>query len=327
MKALTYMNYGKPSSIFKLKEVDNPLPKENEILVKVHATTVNRTDEGLVTARYFVSRLFTGIFRPKRQVPGTDFAGEVIKKGSNVITFKVGDKVFGFNDEILSSHAEYLSIDEGAGIVQIPNGLSYESAAASCEGAHYALNFINKVKLLKGQKVLVNGATGAIGSAAVQLLRNEGLEVTATANTRNITLVESLGATRVIDYTKEDFTKVSDTYDFIFDTVGKSTFLKCKPLLKPKGVYISSELGAYGSNLWLSLTTPLMGGKRVKFPVPRKIKQSLELIKRLITEGKFTAVIDRTYSFEAIIEAYDYVASGQKTGNVVIKITSEEDMA
>lgn len=321
MKALTYSNYGKPSAIFKLKDVDKPDPKEDELLVKVYATTVNRTDEGLITARYFVSRFFTGLFRPKKQIPGTDFAGQIEKIGAKVKNFKVGDRVFGFDDEIIGSHAEYLVIEKDRAVLRMPEHLDYQAAAASCEGAHYALNFMNKTRIAKGQKVFVNGATGAIGSAAVQLLRHKGLEVTATANTKNLELVKALGAQRVIDFTQEDFTQQTDRYDLIFDAVGKSTFLKCRPLLKPKGIYISSELGPYASNLFWALCTPLLGGKKVLFPLPVKIRESLVTVKKLMENGQFSGVIDRTYPLEEIIEAYEYVATGQKTGNVVIAIS------
>ncbi|SHJ84752.1 NAD(P)-dependent alcohol dehydrogenase [Pseudozobellia thermophila] len=322
MKALTYSRYGKPSAIFEVKHVNTPEPREDELLVKVYASTVNRTDEGLVTARYFVSRVFTGLFRPKKQIPGTDFAGRIEKTGEKVKNFKVGDRVFGFNDEILSSHAEYLVIKEDGAVLPMPENAGYKSATACCEGAHYALNFINKTSISAGQKVLVNGATGAIGTAVVQLLYHKGVEVTATANTKNRELVKTLGATTVIDFTKEDFTRQTVKYDFIFDAVGKSTFLRCKPLLKPRGVYISSELGPYGSNLFWALFTPIIGGKKVIFPVPVKVRESLLTIKKLMENDQFSAVIDRTYSLDDIIEAYEYVALGQKTGSVVIEMAS-----
>lgn len=206
----------------------------------------------------------------------------------------------------------------------MPIDSNYEKAAASCEGAHYAHNFINKVAIAAGQKVLVNGATGAIGSAAVQLLRCLGAEVVATANTKNLELVKTLGAARVIDYTRDDFTKEDANYDFIFDAVGKSSFSKCKKLLTPNGVYISSELGWMASNIFYAIFTPLLKGKKVIFPVPGDIKKSLLFIKKLLEEGSFKPVIDRTYPLEKIVEAYKYVQTGEKTGNVVIKITNEQ---
>lgn len=324
MKALFYTKYGNPTKVFQLQEVEKPMPKPHEVLVRVHATTVNRTDEGIVTARYFVSRFFSGLFSPKKSIPGTDFAGQIEAVGPSVTSFKVGDRVFGFNDEVLSSHAEYLCLSEDEALLHIPIDISYEKAVACCEGAHYAYNFSNKVVIKAGQKVLVNGATGAIGSAAVQLLHYLGAEIVAVANTKNLELVKNLGAFRVIDYTQNDFTKENEKYDFIFDAVGKSSFTKCKRLLNPKGIYISSELGWMASNIFLALFTPLFGGKKVKFPLPVNIKRSLSFIKQLIEKDKFKAVIDRTYPLEKIIEAYQYVQTGQKTGNVVIIIANSD---
>ncbi len=206
----------------------------------------------------------------------------------------------------------------------IPEGSTYEQAAASMEGAHYAYNFINKVKLKKGQNVLVNGATGSIGSAAIQLLKYFDVNVTAVCATRNMDLVKSLGANRVIDYTKSDFTKDDKKYDFVFDTVGKSSFFKCKQLLQLGGVYISSDLGYMAQNLVLPLITPamkpLLGNRKTIFPTPTDIIGSMLLIKKLIEQGKFKAVIDRQYPLEQIIEAYKYVEKGHKTGNVVITV-------
>ena len=320
MKAAVYNHYGNPTETMQVKEVAKPEPKQQEILVKVFAATVNRTDEGIVTARYAVSRLYSGLFRPKKPISGTDFAGRVEAIGSSVMAFRVGEKVFGFNDEGLSSHAEYLAIRQNEPIATIPETVSYKEAAASLEGFHYAFSFIKKLNIKSGQKVLVNGATGAIGSAAVQLLSYYGARITAVSNSKNIELMKSLGATRVIDYTTADFTELNETYDFIVDAVGKSSFAKCRHLLMPNGTYVSSELGPYASNIFLSLTTFFGKGKRVIFPIPTNIKESLHLVKRLIEEGKFQPVIDRVYPLKDITEAYAYVQTGQKTGNVVIEI-------
>ena len=226
MKAIVYTKYG-PPDVLSLKEVDKPTPSDNEVLIKIYATTVNRTDYATIRAIPFFARIFTGLFKPKKQIPGTEFAGKIEEIGKNVRSLKVGDKVFGFNDQGSESHAQYMKISEDKAIT-IPNNITYEQAAASSEGAHYAYNFIKRVDLKGENKVLVNGATGAIGSAAVQLLKYFGANVTAVCNTRNIELVKSLGADRVIDYTKEDFTKDNQKYDFVFDTVGKSSFFKCK---------------------------------------------------------------------------------------------------
>ena len=323
MKAIVYQKYGSPD-VLELKEVEKPTAKDDEVLIKIHATTVNRTDCATLRAKPFFARFFTGIFKPNKPIPGTEFAGKIEEIGKNVSSFKVGDKVFGFDDSGSGSHAQYMTILEDKALTTIPSNITYEQAAASTEGAHYAYNFIKKVNLKSGQKFLVNGATGAIGSAVVQLLKYFGAYVTAVCNTKNIELVKSLGADKVIDYTKEDFTKDNQKYNFIFDAVGKSSFAKCKPLLQSGGIYISSDLGYMAQNVFLPLITPIIkpmiGNKKTVFPIPTDIKGSILLIKKLIEQGKFKAVIDRRYPLEQIVEAYRYVEKGQKTGNVVITV-------
>jgi len=322
MKAVIYTKYG-PPDVLELKEVEKPVPENNEVLIKIFATTVNRTDCATIRAIPFFMRIATGLFKPEKQIPGTEFAGEVEGVGENVSSLKAGDRVFGFDDQGAGAHAQYTSISEDK-VMKMPNGLAYEQAAASLEGAHYAYNFINKVNLEKGQKVLVNGATGAIGSAAVQLLKYYDFDVTAVCDTKNIDLVKSLGTNRVIDYKKEDFLEDDKKYNFVFDTVGKSSFFKCKKLLLSGGIYISSDLGYMAQNIFLPLLTPiikpLIGNKKTIFPMPTNIRGSISLIKKLIEQGKFKAVIDRTYQLEQIVEAYKYVEKGQKTGNVVITV-------
>jgi NADPH:quinone reductase-like Zn-dependent oxidoreductase len=321
MKAIVYREYG-PPEVLHLKKVSKPVPGDNELLIKIYATTVNRTDCATVRAKPFFMRLFTGLSGPKKQIPGTDFAGTIEAAGKNVTTFKVGDRVFGFDDQGSGSHAQYMTIREDKGLATMPENVTFEQATASTEGAHYAYNFIKKVNLRAGQKVLVNGASGAIGSAAVQLLKYFGLSVTAVCSTKNIELVKSLGADRVIDYTKEDFTKDEERYNYVFDCVGKSSFAKCRRLLAPGGVYVSSDLGYLAQNAFLPLVTPiikpLIGNKKTIFPVPTDIRGSVLLIKKAIEEGKFKPVVDREYPLERIVEAYRYVETGQKTGNVVI---------
>ena len=322
MKAIVYTKYGSPD-VLQLEEIEKPVPMDNEIQVKVHATTVNRTDFATVRAKPFFMRLVTGLFRPKKKVPGTEFAGEIEAVGKNVLSLKAGEKVFGFDDEGSGAQAQYLTIQQDKAVT-IPDGVTYEQAAASSEGAHYAYNFINKLNLEKGQDVLVNGSSGAIGSAAVQLLKYFEVNVTAVCATKNIELVKSLGANRVIDYTKDDFTKDDQKYHYVFDTVGKSSFFKCRQLLKPGGIYISSDLGYMAQNIYLPMITPLikslMGNKKTVSPIPVDIKASLALVKKLIEQGKFKAVLDREYPLEQITEAYRYVEKGQKTGNVVISV-------
>ncbi|MFC2071818.1 NAD(P)-dependent alcohol dehydrogenase [Chloroflexota bacterium] len=323
MKAIVYTKYG-PPDVLQLKEVVKPTPKDDEVLIKICATTVNRTDCATIRAKPFFARLFTGMFKPKKQIPGTEFAGKIKEIGKNVKSLKVGDKVFGFDDQGSGSHAQYMTISEDKALTTIPKNITYEQAAASTEGAHYAYNFIKKVNIRSGQKILVNGATGAIGSAAVQLLKYFDVNVTAVCNTENIELVKSLGANKVIDYTKEDFTKDKEKYNFVFDAVGKSSFAKCKPLLQSGGIYISSDLGYMAQNIFLPLITPIIkpmiGNKKTVFPIPTDIRGSILLIKKLMEQGKFKAVIDRKYSLEQIVEAYRYVEAGHKTGNVVITV-------
>ncbi len=319
MQAIVYTKYG-PPDVLQLKEVEKPAPKDNEILIKVYATTVNRTDCALRKAVPFVSRFFTGLIRPKKTIPGTEFAGEIEAVGKDVTSFKVGDKVFGFNGIGFGAHAEFMIMPEEGFITTMPANITYEEAAPSTEGAHYAHSMIRNANIQSGQSVLINGATGAIGSAAVQLVKYFGADVTAVCNTRNVALVKSLGADRVIDYTKEDFTKDEQMYDAVFDAVGKSSFSRCKPLLKPRGIYISSDLGYMAQNIFLALVTPIFGNKKVMFPIPLHRDENITLFKKLIEAGKFKGVIDRCYPLEEIIEACKYVETGQKTGNVVITV-------
>jgi len=328
MKAIVYTKYG-PPDVLGLKDIEKPIPRENEVLIKVYATTVNRTDTATIRAKPFFARIFTGILKPKKQTPGTEFAGRIEAIGKNVTSLKVGDRVFGFDDQGSRSHAQYLIISEDKGLTTIPKNLTYEQAAASTEGAHYAYNSIKNAKIKAGQKSLVYGAAGAIGSAAVQLLKHFDVYVTAVCNTNNIGLVKSLGADKVIDYTKEDFTKDEEKYDFVFDAVGKSSFAKCIPLLQRGGVYISSDLGYMAQNIPLTLITPIIkpmiGNKKTVSPMPTDTRGSILFVRKLIEEGKFKAVIDRKYPLERIVEAYKYVEKGQKTGNVVITVEHDNE--
>ncbi len=318
MKAAIRRKYGSFENI-KVETVEKPNAKDHEVLIKVCATTVNRTDCAVATATPFVMRFFTGLLKPKLPILGTDFAGIIIAVGAKVTTFKVNDKVFGFNDQGLSSQAEYMVFPADGAMALIPNNITFEQAAASLEGAHYAFNMINKVKLHSNQRILINGATGGIGSALLQMLKYHGIYVTAVCDTKNITLIKNLGADKICDYTKEDFTQDPEKYDFVFDAVGKSTFGKCKSLLKQGGAYISSELGPNMENLYLPLFSKVFGDKKVIFPMPLDIKASIRFIKELLEKEKFNPVIDtRKYTIDHIGEAYKYVASGQKTGNVVI---------
>ena len=322
MKAAIYKKYG-PPEVVQITEIEKPSAKANEVLVKVLYSTINRTDAGFRSAEYVISRFWSGLLRPKCQILGSEFSGVIEEIGKDVTTFKKGDKVFGFNDNTFGGHGEFLTMVEDDAITTIPHNLNFDEAAAISEGAHYALNNIRTAKVEKGQNVLVYGATGAIGSAAVQLLKHFGANVTAVSNTKNLELVKSLGADTVIDYQTQDFTNTNTKYHFIFDAVGKSSFGQCKPILTEKGIYISTELGKNAENIFLALTTPLWGKKKVLFPIPKIKKEEVVFLKELIENGEYKPVIDRHYNLNQIIEGYKYVETGQKTGNVILKIVEE----
>ncbi len=327
MKTVFRTHYGSPEGL-AIKEVPIPKPKDNELLVRVRAATVNRTDCAGLHGRPFVYRFFAGFPGPRFVATGTDFAGDVEAIGKHVRQFKPGDRVWGLDDHGLGSHAQYLTIREDKAIEAIPNGITCEQAAASAEGAHYALNFLKKVPLKAGDKVLVIGGTGAIGSAAIQLLKHRGIDVTAVCAGPHVETVRGLGAAHVIDYLSEDFAQVltpkeeAAAFDFVFDAVGKSTFGHCKPLMKRGAVYLSSELGPGAQNIFLALAAPLLApmssGKKVIFPVPTNLKASLAFMKSLLEQGAFTPLIERSYPIEQIKEAFGHVLSGRKIGNVLL---------
>jgi NADPH:quinone reductase-like Zn-dependent oxidoreductase len=319
MKAAVHTSYG-PPEVVRISEVEKPTAKDNEVLVKVHATTVNRTDCACRAAKPFFMRFFTGLVGPRATVLGNEFAGVVEAVGRGVTSFEVGDRVFGYSEGSFGAHAEYMTIPQDGSLATIPASSTFEEAAPGTEGSHYALSHIKAAKIQSGQDVLVYGASGAIGSAAVQLLKSLGANVTAVCDTDNVELVRGLGADRVIDYTAEDFTKDEQTYDVVLDSVGKSSFGRCRRLLKPDGVYLSSELGPHAQNPFLALIAPLHSGKKVMFPIPKHDQEMVEYFKELIESGKFRPVIDRTYPLDQIVEAYRYVETGQKTGNVVITV-------
>jgi NADPH:quinone reductase-like Zn-dependent oxidoreductase len=324
MRAAVFNGYG-PPEVVHVAEVEKPAPRDGELLVKVHATTVNRTDCGYRRADPFVLRLWTGLVRPTRQpILGTEFAGEVEAAGPGVTSFSVGDRVFGYVEGTFGAHAGYLTIAEAGSLAVIPAGLTYEEAAPATEGAHYAISSLLRAKVRSGQDVLVNGATGAIGSAAVQLLTAVGVRVTAVCDTPNVELVRGLGADKVVDYTAADFTDDDRRYDIVFDAVGKSSFGRCRRLLRPGGTYVSSDLGPWLQNTILPLVTPLAARcfdrKKVVFPYPEIDQAMVRRFARLMESGAFRPVIDRRYPLDDIVEAYRYVETGQKIGNVVIVV-------
>jgi len=318
MKAAVRSKYGLPGDL-TIKELEIPTPKENEVLIKVYASTVNRSDCHVLSGKPFFMRFFTGLFKPRESIIGSDFTGQVHGVGSSVRSFKSGDKIMGFGGVFgCGSHAQYFTLPESKAIesmIIMPEKLTYEEAAACLEGAFYSGSNILQLKPKAGQKALVYGATGAIGSSSVQFLKSFGVYVTAVCGGENFTLVRSLGADKLIDYKTQDFTNDNEQYDFIFDDVGKTSFLKCKRLLTKKGTYsFANGLG----NLFFALITPLFGGKKVIFMPPKNVKGTLSFIKELIEKGRFKPVIDRKYPLDKITEAYIYVASGQKIGNVII---------
>jgi NADPH:quinone reductase-like Zn-dependent oxidoreductase len=320
VRAVIHDRYG-PPEVLRVADVERPVPRADEVLIKIHATTVSRTDTGLRSADLFASRFVTGLLRPKRKILGSDVAGKVEAVGADVTEFEVGDRVFGINPWKFGTHAQFVCMRAGGALGNMPVGMSFEEAAAVCDGAILALNALRPADLRKGQTIVVYGASGSIGIAGVQLAKYFGAEVTAVCNTRNVELVRSLGADEVIDYTQKDFTKNGKTYNVIFDSVGNQSFTRCRSSLKRGGAYVATD---HLHNLLLALWTARIGDKRVLFPIPpRFTKQDVLFLKDLIEAGKYRAVIDRRYPMEQVVEATRYVETKQKTGNVVLIISPE----
>jgi NADPH:quinone reductase-like Zn-dependent oxidoreductase len=313
MRAALQERYG-PPEILRVAEVERPEPKADEILVRVHATTVNRTDTHMRAAKPFIWRFMAGFRRPKQRIAGREFAGEVAEVGADVTEFAVGDRVFGLRP---GSNAEYVAVGEAGRVAHIPDGMSFEEAAAICDGAYQGLGPLRKVKVGEGTRLLVYGATGSCGTAAVQLARHFGAHVTAVANTKNLDLVRSLGADEVIDYLNEDFTKNGQTYDVIFDAVGKLSFRRTRQSVKPGGLWIATD--GLHNFLWRAWTSRI-GDRKLMFIVEWPTKEDIRFFKELIEAGEYRAVIDRTYPLDDVAEAHRYVETLQKTGNVVITV-------
>lgn len=316
MKAAVHLRYGPPEVVHVL-DCPRPVPKSGEFLVRVHATTVNRTDCGFRSAVYVISRLFCGLLKPRQTILGCEYAGEVVEV-HGVKAVNIGDRVFGYNDSRFGAHAEYIVVRKEDAFAFIPDGISYTDAAPLTEGAHYALGNLRAAGVKSGTSVLVYGATGAIGSAAVQLAHVMGARVTAVCGTPHLDVGRSLGADRVLDYTKPEFTELAEQFDLVFDAVGKLSWSYAKPLLTKHGAYISTELGAGSQNPFLALATPMLGGKRVLFPIPTISKTDVEYIRSLVVDGKFRPLIDRVMLIDDIVDAYRFVETGKKVGNVVI---------
>jgi len=324
MRAVVFDRYG-PPDVLRLADVERPVPKEDEVLIKIHATTVNRLDCATREANRrsgvaisLISRLVFGIRRPRRRILGSELAGVVEALGTTVSEFAVGDHVFGATGLAFGAHAEFTCMRQNARISRKPTGISFEEAAAVCDGAFNALGCLRQARLRKGQTVLIYGASGAIGTAGVQLAKYFGATVTAVCSTKNLELMGTLGADATIDFLKQDFTRNGQTYDVIFDAVGKHSFRRCKDSLNRGGSYLATD-GL--RNLLLALRPWGIGGKKVKFPSSMPTKADIVLLKELIEAGKYRSVIDRCYPLEDVIEATAYVETEQKTGNVVLTVS------
>jgi len=318
MKAAVVTRYGSPD-VLRICDVAKPTPAADEVLIRVHAATVNRTDCGELGPRPFFARLFFGLLRPNRSIFGLDVAGEVEAVGAAIHSFKPGDRVFGLCPSRKNgAHAEYVCVPERA-IAAIPAGVPFDEAVV-CEGAFYANMVLQKIGLKPGRKILIYGASGAIGTALVQLAKFHGADVTAVVATQHLELVKTLGADRAIDYTAVDFSRIGETFDFVVDAVGKTTFFRCRRLLNPGGVFAATDMGPWGQTLALALGAAAIRSNRIVIPVPGRIDGFVAFLKGLMEAGQFRAVVDRKYPLAAIADAYRYVESGQKTGIVVVDV-------
>jgi NADPH:quinone reductase-like Zn-dependent oxidoreductase len=320
MKAIVYKKYGSPE-VFEPMDLAKPVPRPNEVLIKVLATTVTSADCMMRRGDFMLSRILLGINKPKKkyQILGTEFSGKIEEVGNKVGKFKPGDEVYAFRGFGTGCYAQYKCMDENGSLAIKPGNVEFPEAASVVDGATTALFFLKeKANIQKGQKVLINGASGSIGTFAVQLGKYFGAEVTGVCSTGNIELVKSLGADKVVDYTKEDFAKTGDTYDIIFDTVGKSTFGYSKRALKPKGKYISTVMTF--KLIIQSLLTKPGNKKKVIFAMSLNKTEALNYLRTLIEEGKLKTIIDRQYPLEELREAHAYVEKGHKKGNVIISV-------
>jgi NADPH:quinone reductase-like Zn-dependent oxidoreductase len=319
MKAVVHDRYG-PPEVLRVDDVERPEPAVDEVLVRVHASTVTRGDAmGVRHQEYKFARLLTGIRRPRRTSFGSEFAGRVEEAGSAVTGLRVGDDVFGFQ---AGATAEYVTVGESGVIAPKPDGLTYEDAAAIPDGSLLALSCLRPAAPLQGKTVLVYGAAGSVGTAAVQLLLHHfgAAGVTAVCDTKDVELVRSLGASEVVDRLREDFTKNGKTYDVIFDAVGKHSFRRCRGSLNAGGIYVTMDLGFLYHVPFLALATRVVGSRRAALGIGRYRKEDLLLVKELVEAGSYRPVIDRAYGLDEVVEATRYVESGQKTGNVVLRV-------
>ena len=317
MRAALHERYG-PPEVLRVADVERPVAEEDEVLVRVEASTVTRSDTDLRSVEYPFARAFTGMRRPKRTIAGTEFAGVVEKTGAAVTELAAGDEVFGFQG---GANAEYVAVRETGVIARKPERLSWAEAAAVPDGSLLALTILRSVGDVRGKQVLVYGAAGSIGTGAVQLLAHHlGADVSAVCDTKDVELVRSLGAREVLAREREDFTKTGKSYDAIVDAVGKSSFRCCRRALKPGGVYVTAGLGFMYHVPLVSLATRFVGSRRAKLGIGSYRKEDLQLVKKLVDQGAYRPVIDRTYALDDVVEANRYVESGRKTGNVVLTV-------
>jgi NADPH:quinone reductase-like Zn-dependent oxidoreductase len=320
VKAVVHDRYG-PPEVLRVEEAERPVPKDDEVLIRVRATTVTRTDCAFRRPDPFFVRAFSGIRRPRRRILGTELAGTVEAVGAAVRELAVGDDVFGVNAERFGAHAELVCMREEAPLAHKPAGVTFEEAAAVCDGAILALSCLRMAEPLAGRRMAVYGASGSIGTAGVQLAKHFGAHVTAVCNTANVEVVRSLGPDEVVDYLEEDFTKRREPFDVVFDAVGKHSYRRCRRALRRGGVYITTDLG-YGWHIpFLALASRVAGPHRVTLPIPKYTKERVRFLAELVEAGRYRAVIDRTYPLEEIVEATRYVETGQKTGNVVLTVS------
>lgn len=321
MKAIVTSGYGSPE-VFKLQEVDKPFPKQNELLVKVINSAATKAETMMRTGKPYFGRLIMGLSKPKQPIPGTGFAGVVEEVGGQVTSFNVGDRVFGETLFGFGANAEYLTVPEKGVVLPLPENIDFSEAANFCDGHLTSYNFLKVIaRVTSGKHVLINGASGALGTSAVQIAKYLGAEVTAVCGAKNVGLVKALGADSVINYHEKDFILSTDKYDFIYDTIGKSSFQKCKPILKAKGVYLSPVLQL--PLLWAMVRTSFTGGKKAIFAATgttevNKLRQMLSEVLGIYTQGKLRTIIDRQFPLAKLAQAHRYIDSGHKKGNVVI---------
>ncbi|MBI2763761.1 MAG: NAD(P)-dependent alcohol dehydrogenase [Chloroflexi bacterium] len=324
MRAVVQDRYG-PPSVLRIAEVERPRPKDDQVLIHVRASTVSQTDAHGRAANPFFWRLFAGLRRPRWQSLGVELAGEVEAAGSAVTKFKVGDRVFG-QPPGFGAHAEYICVSERAPIALMPAGMRFEEAAAVCDGAFQALSALRVAEVGEGRRIVVYGASGSLGTSAVQLAKHFGADVIGVCNTKNVELVRSLGADEVVDYLNEDFTKLGQSYDAIIDAVGKYAFLRGRRSLRPGGIFVATDFGrSMIETIVVLIASRWIGSRRMRFATGGRSQQDAEFMRQLIEAGEYRPVIDRTYPLDQVAEAHAYVETWQKAGNVVLLVSGEAE--